>query len=78
MKTIRSNKTNKIIGFKMNEETFESMRDDYMGLCFSCGHDAHNIEPDARGYECEVCGENKVFGVEEILIMGRILISEDV
>lgn len=62
----------------MSEETFEAMRDDYMGLCFSCGHDTYNVEPDARGYKCEACGENKVFGVEEILIMGRILISEDV
>lgn len=75
MQIIKSKKTEKIIGFKMNEETFKSLRDEYMGICFSCGQEAYSVEPDARGYTCEGCGEKKVFGVEEILIMGKIIIS---
>lgn len=39
------------------------------GICLACGEDADDCEPDARNYECEACGENKVFGAEEILVM---------
>ena len=39
------------------------------GLCLACGEDAEGCEPDARNYKCEVCGENQVFGAEEILMM---------
>lgn len=37
------------------------------GLCIACGEDFIHVEPDARGYECEVCGEDTVFGAEELL-----------
>ena len=30
--------------------------DDYIGYCICCGAEHHNIEPDARKYECEECG----------------------
>jgi len=43
-------------------------QDDNVGLCLSCGTEHHNVEPDARHYECESCGEKQVFGVEQILI----------
>ena len=39
------------------------------GICIACGEDADGCEPDARNYECESCGENKVFGCEELLFM---------
>jgi len=42
---------------------------DCMGFCFACGKEAYGIEPDACNYECESCGELKVFGAEELLIM---------
>jgi len=38
------------------------------GFCLACGADADGCEPDARGYECEVCGEPTVYGAEEVLI----------
>ena len=38
------------------------------GFCLSCGSERDGCEPDARNYECESCGERKVFGAEEILI----------
>ena len=41
---------------------------DNPGFCLSCGADADGVEPDASGYECEVCGEFAVAGAEEILI----------
>ena len=41
---------------------------DNPGLCVICGADADGCEPDARRYECEVCGERGVFGAEELLM----------
>lgn len=42
--------------------------EDSMGLCVSCGAEACQVEPDAREYECDVCGEPSVYGAEEIVI----------
>lgn len=39
------------------------------GFCIACGADADDCEPDAREYPCEECGENKVYGAEELLLM---------
>jgi len=41
--------------------------DDCLGFCIACGAEAYNVEPDARRYPCESCGERKVYGAEEIL-----------
>lgn len=41
--------------------------DDGLGFCRSCGAEAYGVEPDARGYECEECGEPQVAGAEEYL-----------
>jgi hypothetical protein len=38
------------------------------GLCLTCGNEQTNVEPDARGYECEACGEPTVYGAEELLL----------
>ncbi len=40
-----------------------------IGFCIACGASCDGVEPDAHDYECEVCGENKVFGAEELLVM---------
>lgn len=42
---------------------------DNPGFCTACGAEVDDCEPDAREYECEVCGENAVFGADELLIM---------
>lgn len=42
--------------------------DDCRGFCIGCGAEAYNVEPDARHYACESCGERKVFGAEELLL----------
>jgi hypothetical protein len=42
---------------------------DYMGFCLACGAEQEGVEPDARKYKCEACGEDKVYGCEELLIM---------
>jgi hypothetical protein len=42
---------------------------DNPGFCLACGADADGVEPDARQYECEICGEEQVYGAEEVLMM---------
>lgn len=42
--------------------------DDNTGFCINCGAEVDGVEPDARNYHCEECGQNKVFGAPEILI----------
>ena len=46
--------------------------DNNIGFCLACGEENDSVEPDARNYECDVCGEDKVFGAEEILLMGEV------
>ena len=43
---------------------------DNAGFCLSCGHEADGVEPDARKYECGHCGAHKVYGAEELVLMG--------
>jgi len=38
------------------------------GICITCGYEQEGVEPDARKYECEDCGERKVYGAEELLL----------
>jgi hypothetical protein len=42
------------------------------GFCLACGKIAEGVEPDARKYTCESCNAEKVYGFEELLIMGLI------
>ena len=42
------------------------------GWCTTCKDFTTGCcEPDARAYECELCGENTVYGAEEALLMGE-------
>jgi len=44
---------------------------DNPGFCLACGEEVGGCEPDARSYDCASCGaEGKVFGAEELLLMG--------
>lgn len=38
------------------------------GFCVACGLEVHGVEPDARRYQCEACGEAKVYGAAELLM----------
>jgi hypothetical protein len=42
------------------------------GFCLACGAFGQQVEPDARRYTCDCCGEPKVFGIPELLIMGIV------
>lgn len=60
-------KIHKKITMKRLEAAIED--DSYAGFCIACGADAEGCEPDAREYKCEGCGERKVFGAEELVLM---------
>ncbi len=45
-----------------------AQNDDNTGFCVACGADAYSVEPDARKYECEECGERAVYGAEELIL----------
>ena len=51
-----------VIAAAQNEE-------EYIGFCIACGAEAYDVEPDARKYECDECGKEKVYGAQEILLM---------
>jgi predicted RNA-binding Zn-ribbon protein involved in translation (DUF1610 family) len=38
------------------------------GFCVACGAEAEGVEPDARKYRCEECGEMAVYGAEELAL----------
>jgi len=40
------------------------------GFCLGCGDTQTGCEPDARRYTCESCGAAKVYGAEELAMMG--------
>ena len=44
-----------------------------VGFCLKCGFWQYGCEPDARGYECDECGEKAVYGAEEIMVMGLLM-----
>lgn len=64
------------IKFSMTYDEYLSGNENTMGRCIACGAEAHGVEPDAREYECESCGECRVFGLEELLMMGNVDIVE--
>lgn len=50
---------------------------DNEGFCLACGGTQCGVEPDARRYTCESCGAAKVYGGEELLIIGLVDDSEN-
>lgn len=48
----------------------------YNGVCESCGCVKRGgVEPDATGYECKGCGENRVMGLEWALLVGVVEVT---
>lgn len=58
--------------FEMTEDEFREGSEGFEGRCLACGETAFHVEPDARNYQCDECGAAKVYGLEELLLMGCI------
>ena len=50
----------------------KEMDDHMQGFCIACGEIQEGIEPDALRYECECCGESRVYGAEELVLRGLV------
>jgi hypothetical protein len=61
---------------RISQETYADMSENYGGYCTHCGDEASGVEPDARQYVCESCGERTVYGIEELLISGLIQFTD--
>jgi len=46
--------------------------EDNLGFCLSCGKSQEGCEPDASKYTCESCGEDRVYGAEQLFVIGRV------
>ena len=53
-------------------EELEDADNNGEGFCVACGESASGVEPDARRYECESCGERRVYGAGELAMMGLV------
>lgn len=42
------------------------------GFCLACADDNDNVEPDAIKGLCDSCGERKVYGAEQLALMGLV------
>ena len=66
-KKTKSGKKVFVCRFDDGETPFDA---DSEGMCINCGEFASGVEPDARKYECECCGEPGVYVIEELVLMG--------
>lgn len=53
-------------------EQLEAGIEDNTGFCTACGMEHDCCEPDAREYACDRCGQSRVFGAAELLVMGMV------
>lgn len=60
-------------------EEYYDARDWNQGYCTVCQEITNDggVEPDAEDYECHVCGNHTVMGVENAFISGHIIIDEE-
>lgn len=55
--------------FKPSTEYLAELDQDGDGFCLACGN-TQPAEPDARRYRCDACGQEKVYGAGELMLMG--------
>ena len=54
------------------EDEMYAVNESGEGFCLECSSTQACVEPDARRYLCESCGEHLVFGFQELLLMGLL------
>lgn len=60
----------------MTSAEYLENQEEYIGFCLACGEEASCVEPDARRFVCESCGQPKVYGLQELLIMDLIVLKD--
>ena len=63
----------------LKEEEYKLYRDEYAGFCRICWDITNEcgVEPDAERYDCDWCGHKGVYGIEQALMYGWIIIEEE-
>ena len=62
---------------RMAFDEFLESSEAYEGFCTTCNEITNSgVEPDARRYECESCGNRTVYGMAEALLNGSIQIQD--
>jgi hypothetical protein len=56
--------------YKPSQNQLMAAIDNMTGFCLACGNESETVEPDARKYTCACCNQPKVYGAEELLLMG--------
>lgn len=56
--------------YKPSLALLHELNDQQEGFCLACGTDGQMAEPDMRAGHCENCGARKVYGAEELILMG--------
>ena len=55
----------------------EYLHTDDTGFCLHCGdYTERGTEPDARRYACEGCEQPKVYGLQELFLMGLVTLTD--
>ncbi|MCP4914517.1 MAG: hypothetical protein GY909_15485 [Oligoflexia bacterium] len=64
------------MAIKISHSLYDELSNSYQGICKSCKCVQGSTEPDACNYECESCGKNEVFGLEELVLQGDLYIVD--
>lgn len=62
---------------KMTESEYRAGDQNGDGICLECGNTQGCVEPDAEDYICDSCGEARVYGLEQALLIGELEIVPD-
>lgn len=61
---------------QMTLEEVNDARESYEGFCKHCNDiTTEEVEPDAENYNCPVCEQDEVFGIEQAVLLGYISIK---
>lgn len=72
--SVKRDKAGRFIAKKFKIKALVAVAENYGGLCRACGAEHGQIEPDARNYVCEQCGMKQVFGAQELILMGAVVL----
>jgi len=61
----------------ISEAQYQEYRSEYIGLCTACRAERDCCEPDAEEYNCPECKMDQVYGIEQLLIMGLLEITDE-
>ena len=65
----KNGRTSRVV---MSEREYEQCLDQMVGICTACGASHDMCEPDTEKRHCGQCGASQVYGLESLLVAGRV------